>query len=108
MHDDCDWVPLTVRRDAPDLLTNHERSLLMVDSALRHKVAIVTGAASGIGRATAVRFAAAGATVVLADRDQAGAERAAAALAESGTRTLALTTDVTSREQVQHMADRTE
>jgi NAD(P)-dependent dehydrogenase (short-subunit alcohol dehydrogenase family) len=36
------------------------------------KVAVVTGAASGIGRATAVRFAAEGAKVVLADRDEGG------------------------------------
>ncbi|HLZ30274.1 MAG TPA: glucose 1-dehydrogenase [Chloroflexota bacterium] len=41
---------------------------------LEGKVAIVTGAGSGIGRATALRFAEEGARVVLVDRDQAGAE----------------------------------
>src|SRR5258708_31900939 len=39
---------------------------------LKDKVAIVTGAGSGIGRATAVSFAAEGARVVLVDRDEAG------------------------------------
>ncbi|HYL53936.1 MAG TPA: SDR family NAD(P)-dependent oxidoreductase [Gemmatimonadales bacterium] len=42
------------------------------------RVAIVTGAASGIGRATARDLAAEGATVVVADIDQAGAEKVAA------------------------------
>ena len=41
---------------------------------LKDKVAIVTGAASGIGRATASRFAAEGAIVVLADREIGAAE----------------------------------
>jgi len=46
---------------------------------LDNKVAIITGAASGIGRATAVRFAAEGAKVVVADlADEAGAALAAA------------------------------
>jgi NAD(P)-dependent dehydrogenase (short-subunit alcohol dehydrogenase family) len=42
---------------------------------LDHKVAVITGAASGIGRATARRFAAEGASVVVADfDDKAGPE----------------------------------
>src|SRR4029453_2355065 len=44
---------------------------------LAGRVAFVTGAASGIGRAIAVRLAAEGAAVVLADRDSAGAKAAA-------------------------------
>jgi NAD(P)-dependent dehydrogenase (short-subunit alcohol dehydrogenase family) len=46
---------------------------------LTNKIALITGAASGIGRASALRFAAEGATVILADKD---ADRLAAALAE--------------------------
>ena len=48
------------------------------------KVVMITGAASGIGRATAGLFARAGAAVVLVDRDAAGGEAAAAALVGDG------------------------
>ncbi|WP_446653454.1 SDR family NAD(P)-dependent oxidoreductase [Blastomonas sp.] len=48
-------------------------------SKLTDRIALVTGAASGIGKATAIRFAEAGATLVLADRN---AEALATALAE--------------------------
>jgi 3-oxoacyl-[acyl-carrier protein] reductase len=51
---------------------------------LQDKVALVTGAASGIGRATAHAFAAEGARVVLADVDRERGEAAAAAIAASG------------------------
>ena len=53
---------------------------------LAGKRALVTGAASGIGAATAERFAAEGAAVAIADLDSAGAdERAAAIRAQGGT-----------------------
>ena len=45
--------------------------------ALEGKIAVVIGAASGIGRATALRFAEEGAHVVIADRDMAGAQKLA-------------------------------
>jgi 3-oxoacyl-[acyl-carrier protein] reductase len=51
---------------------------------LQDKVALVTGAASGIGRATAHAFATEGARVVLADVDRERGEAAAAAIAASG------------------------
>ena len=47
---------------------------------LAGKVAVVTGAASGFGEGIAKKFVAEGAKVIVADRDGAGAERAAAAL----------------------------
>ncbi|HEY4441317.1 MAG TPA: glucose 1-dehydrogenase [Candidatus Elarobacter sp.] len=49
-----------------------------MEPRLEGKIAVVTGGASGIGLATALRFAAEGATVVLADRDLPKAEQAAA------------------------------
>ncbi len=62
------------------------------------RVVLVTGAASGIGRAVALAFAAEGAQVALADIDAAGAERAAAA-APAG-KHLAVHMDVTSTQSV--------
>ena len=62
---------------------------------LEGKRAIVTGAASGIGRATAMLFAAEGASVVLADIDAAGGEATAAAIAEAGGRAVFVRCDVT-------------
>ena len=56
---------------------------------------LVTGAASGIGLATARRLAAGGAAVALADYDLDGAERAATELAETGVPALAVRLDVT-------------
>jgi NAD(P)-dependent dehydrogenase (short-subunit alcohol dehydrogenase family) len=63
------------------------------------RVAIVTGAGSGIGRATARRMAAGGASVALWDRDRAALEGTAAELAE-GTRTHAVAVDVSNHAQV--------
>lgn len=60
------------------------------------KVALITGGARGIGAATAARFTAEGADVVIADFDVVAAEEAAAAI---GCR--AVQCDVTSREQVE-------
>lgn len=51
---------------------------------LKDKVALVTGAASGIGRATAIRLAEEGALVVAADRNLPGAEETRAQLAREG------------------------
>lgn len=62
---------------------------------LAGKVAIVTGAASGIGRAQARLFAAAGAAVVAVDRDAAGVEAVAAGIAEDGDIVLGLGADLT-------------
>lgn len=60
---------------------------------------LVTGAAGGIGRACAAAFVAAGAAVALADRDRAGLDALAAALAPKG-RVTTLTLDLTDRKAV--------
>jgi len=66
-----------------------------MSGSLSGKVAIVTGAAQGLGADTARLLADRGATVVLADIDFAGAEAAADAITESGGRAFAVAIDVT-------------
>ncbi len=67
------------------------------------KVAIVTGAASGIGRATAEVFAKQGAKVVVADINLADAEKVAAGITESGGKAIAVKADVANAEDIEAM-----
>ncbi|GAB2790066.1 SDR family NAD(P)-dependent oxidoreductase [Streptomyces daliensis] len=67
---------------------------------LTGRTALVTGAASGIGRATALLLAEAGATVHCADRDEKGAHATAAAITAEGGAAHAHTVDVTDRAAV--------
>jgi NAD(P)-dependent dehydrogenase (short-subunit alcohol dehydrogenase family) len=73
----------------------------------KDRVAVVTGAASGIGFAMAERFAAEGMKVVLADVEEAALTRAAAALAAKGATSLAVPTDVSKAAEVEVLAERT-
>ena len=66
-----------------------------------NQVAIVTGAAHGIGRATAWRLAREGAAVVLADRDYETADQQAQAIKQDGYQALAARVDVTARAEVE-------
>ncbi len=61
---------------------------------LRDRVAIVTGAASGIGRASALRLSAEGAAIAIGDLDLKGAEAVVAEIEAAGGRGIALETDV--------------
>jgi NAD(P)-dependent dehydrogenase (short-subunit alcohol dehydrogenase family) len=69
------------------------------------KVAFVTGAAGGIGQATARAFAAAGATVAVADLDKSGADDVAARIQADGGTALALGLDVTDTDAVKAALD---
>jgi len=73
---------------------------------LRAKTAVVTGGASGIGRALTLRFAREGANVVVADLDATGMEAAAAEARGLGVKALTVTTDVSELAQVQALAAR--
>ncbi|MEM7078734.1 MAG: SDR family oxidoreductase [Pseudomonadota bacterium] len=67
---------------------------------LSDKVALITGAGSGIGRATAVRYAAEGASVVCADLDTQAAEGTVALIAEDGGTADSLGLDVSDEDQI--------
>ena len=68
---------------------------------LLDKVAVITGAASGIGKEIAISFAREGAKVVIADLDQNAAQKAASEIDPMGRRSLGVGMDVSSEEQVE-------
>jgi NAD(P)-dependent dehydrogenase (short-subunit alcohol dehydrogenase family) len=70
---------------------------------VQDKVAIVTGGAAGIGRATAELFAREGARVVIADLDAETAERTAAGIRDSGGSALSVPTDAGRAEDVERL-----
>jgi len=75
--------------------------------SFENKVALVTGAASGLGLATAKAFAEAGAAVVLADWNEKAVRTAAEELAAQGHKTLAIRCDVSDDAQVEAMVHQT-
>ena len=74
---------------------------------LTGKVAIVTGASAGIGRATALALAAEGATVVVADVDDVRGQQVATELTDKGASALFIHTDVTDDAQVAGLVAKT-
>ena len=70
---------------------------------LRHKVSIVTGAAQGIGLATALKFAEEGASVVACDLNPEGVDAAVALVRARGAQTLGFALNVTDRASVDTM-----
>lgn len=73
---------------------------------LEGKVAVITGAASGIGRGSALRFAEEGADLALADTNGAGLEETARQVRALGRRAVTQVTDVRDRAQVEQLVDR--
>jgi len=70
------------------------------------KVAVVTGAASGLGRASAIRFAKEGAAVVIADLNSQGGELVVSEIAAAGGRAVYQRTDATSEADIKALIDR--
>ena len=73
------------------------------DKRLNGKVMIITGSGSGFGRAGAIRFAAEGAKVVVADINMAGAEETVRLIQQAGGEAIAVKCNVAKAEDVQAM-----
>jgi short-subunit dehydrogenase len=71
---------------------------------LKDQVVVITGASSGIGRATALRFAKTGAKIVLAARNVVGLQEVADAVRSLGSEALVVPTDVSDWAQVERLA----
>src|SRR6516165_1034421 len=71
---------------------------------LQGKVAVITGAGAGIGRATAELFVEEGAAVVIAERDERSGDETAQRIQQAGGRALFVTTDVADESSVSRMA----
>jgi NAD(P)-dependent dehydrogenase (short-subunit alcohol dehydrogenase family) len=82
-------------------------SLYVMIISFENKVALVTGAASGLGLATAKAFAESGASVAMADWSEEAVSAAAGQLASHGHKTLAIRCDVSDDAQVEAMVART-
>jgi NAD(P)-dependent dehydrogenase (short-subunit alcohol dehydrogenase family) len=91
-------VPVEVQRDISCNEGDFEMSDLMAG-----KVVVVTGGASGIGRATAVAFARQGASVMIGDTDGEEAERTVVSIRNNGGEARHVRVDVTKSVEVQHM-----
>lgn len=74
-------------------------------NVVENDVAVITGAASGIGRATAQTFADNGASVVVADVDADGAEETVAAITDDGGEATFVETDVSDPDDVERMIE---
>ena len=74
---------------------------------LNNKVAIITGGASGMGRAEAEAFAAEGASVVIADLNEEMAEDAASTIESTGGTAMVVRTDVTDEQNLENLVART-
>lgn len=72
---------------------------------IQEQVVVITGASSGIGRETALKFAKAGARVVLAARNTTALQEVASEIHDAGGQALVVTTDVSNWESAQQLAE---
>ena len=84
--------PLSAAKPSP---SSHPSGPADATPSKLHQVVVLTGASSGIGRATALAFAAQGASLVLAARNHEALQSVADECAQAGARTLVVATDVT-------------
>jgi NAD(P)-dependent dehydrogenase (short-subunit alcohol dehydrogenase family) len=91
---------MTTRQDSSAKLLPHP-------DRLHGRSAIVTGGASGIGRASALRLAGEGAQVAIADIDEAGAKGVVAEIEAAGGRAIAIPTDVSEESAIVHLISQT-
>jgi len=74
---------------------------------LNNKVAIITGAGSGIGKASAIMFAKEGANVIVTDINEESANNVSEYINQQGGNSIALHVDVSQEKQLQEMIDTT-
>src|ERR1700761_3406000 len=98
-------IPFTSTRPAPPEEITMTDTVPVGLGRLKGKVAVVTGASSGIGRATALRFAAEGARLVVNDVDAARLETLRASIAAAGGEVRAVVGDVSKSEDAEAMVD---
>ncbi|CAL8463601.1 g3135 [Coccomyxa elongata] len=94
-----------VRPDVDEIVTGAAHSRILQRLKLNSKVALITGAGQGIGRAFAHALGEAGAAVAVADINGEAAARVADELAAKGVRAVAITADVTQAKDCQRMVD---
>lgn len=74
---------------------------------LENKVAIITGAGRGIGKATAQRFACEGAKVIISDLNEGEVDKVVEEIQCNGGKAIGIVTDVTKREDISQLIDKT-
>src|SRR6266481_9392708 len=95
-------IPRRSARCAGSATCSFHRRAETMDLDFTGKVALITGAGNGIGRATALAFAGSGAKVVIVDRDAAAGEATAGIIRQQGGEARFVAADVTKSAEVQN------